>query len=172
MFILNFEVMTDESLRDHKQELNHRLPTWLVTGNHERNVWCLSVLLCAFPVTSPFTQRQEKHLWRPYVNAAFVSVITPPVSNIRPWARVGPAKTQIWPTRQKVWRVALWEVKNINVKVTCVICNYSVTAVQSGWWATTTFSFISPFFSYSLSPENHTDTFLVLQQRLFSMWKN
>lgn len=38
MFILNFEVMTDESLRDHKQELNHRLPTWLVTGNHERNV--------------------------------------------------------------------------------------------------------------------------------------
>uniref|UniRef100_A0AAX7UK16 Voltage-gated inwardly rectifying potassium channel KCNH2 n=1 Tax=Astatotilapia calliptera TaxID=8154 RepID=A0AAX7UK16_ASTCA len=25
MFILNFEVMTDESLRDHKQELNHRL---------------------------------------------------------------------------------------------------------------------------------------------------
>uniref|UniRef100_A0A3P9BK17 Voltage-gated inwardly rectifying potassium channel KCNH2 n=1 Tax=Maylandia zebra TaxID=106582 RepID=A0A3P9BK17_9CICH len=37
MFILNFEVMTDESLRDHKQELNHRLPTWLVTGNHERN---------------------------------------------------------------------------------------------------------------------------------------
>uniref|UniRef100_A0A3Q4MYW6 Voltage-gated inwardly rectifying potassium channel KCNH2 n=1 Tax=Neolamprologus brichardi TaxID=32507 RepID=A0A3Q4MYW6_NEOBR len=32
MFILNFEVMTDESLRDHKQELNHRLPTWLVTG--------------------------------------------------------------------------------------------------------------------------------------------
>uniref|UniRef100_A0A669EV08 Voltage-gated inwardly rectifying potassium channel KCNH2 n=1 Tax=Oreochromis niloticus TaxID=8128 RepID=A0A669EV08_ORENI len=31
MFILNFEVMTDESVRDHKQELNHRLPTWLVT---------------------------------------------------------------------------------------------------------------------------------------------
>uniref|UniRef100_A0A669ER35 Voltage-gated inwardly rectifying potassium channel KCNH2 n=1 Tax=Oreochromis niloticus TaxID=8128 RepID=A0A669ER35_ORENI len=29
MFILNFEVMTDESVRDHKQELNHRLPTWL-----------------------------------------------------------------------------------------------------------------------------------------------
>uniref|UniRef100_A0A669ETH2 Voltage-gated inwardly rectifying potassium channel KCNH2 n=1 Tax=Oreochromis niloticus TaxID=8128 RepID=A0A669ETH2_ORENI len=33
MFILNFEVMTDESVRDHKQELNHRLPTWLVTGS-------------------------------------------------------------------------------------------------------------------------------------------
>ncbi|XP_008297707.1 potassium voltage-gated channel subfamily H member 2-like, partial [Stegastes partitus] len=32
MFILNFEVMTDETLRDHKQDLNHRLPTWLVTG--------------------------------------------------------------------------------------------------------------------------------------------
>ncbi|XP_041824089.1 potassium voltage-gated channel subfamily H member 2 [Melanotaenia boesemani] len=32
MFILNFEVMTEETLQDHKQELNHRLPTWLVTG--------------------------------------------------------------------------------------------------------------------------------------------
>ncbi|XP_026218750.1 potassium voltage-gated channel subfamily H member 2 isoform X2 [Anabas testudineus] len=32
MFILNFEVMTEETLRDRKQELNHRLPTWLVTG--------------------------------------------------------------------------------------------------------------------------------------------
>ncbi|KAM4543333.1 voltage-gated inwardly rectifying potassium channel KCNH2 isoform 2-T3 [Fundulus diaphanus] len=32
MFILNFEVMTDETLKDHKRELNHRLPTWLVTG--------------------------------------------------------------------------------------------------------------------------------------------
>ncbi|XP_061661004.1 potassium voltage-gated channel subfamily H member 2 isoform X1 [Syngnathoides biaculeatus] len=32
MFILNFEVMTEESLQDGKQELNHRLPTWLVTG--------------------------------------------------------------------------------------------------------------------------------------------
>ncbi|XP_054863051.1 potassium voltage-gated channel subfamily H member 2 isoform X2 [Amphiprion ocellaris] len=32
MFILNFEVMTDETLRDDKQDLNHRLPTWLVTG--------------------------------------------------------------------------------------------------------------------------------------------
>ncbi|XP_039982707.1 potassium voltage-gated channel subfamily H member 2 isoform X3 [Xiphias gladius] len=32
MFILNFEVMTEEALRDHKQEFNHRLPTWLVTG--------------------------------------------------------------------------------------------------------------------------------------------
>ncbi|XP_026148436.1 potassium voltage-gated channel subfamily H member 2 [Mastacembelus armatus] len=32
MLILNFEVMTEETLRDHKQELNHRLPTWLVTG--------------------------------------------------------------------------------------------------------------------------------------------
>ncbi|XP_076014501.1 voltage-gated inwardly rectifying potassium channel KCNH2 [Genypterus blacodes] len=32
MFILNFEVMTDERLGDHKEELNHRLPTWLVTG--------------------------------------------------------------------------------------------------------------------------------------------
>uniref|UniRef100_A0A3Q1JDD4 Voltage-gated inwardly rectifying potassium channel KCNH2 n=1 Tax=Anabas testudineus TaxID=64144 RepID=A0A3Q1JDD4_ANATE len=33
MFILNFEVMTEETLRDRKQELNHRLPTWLVTGS-------------------------------------------------------------------------------------------------------------------------------------------
>lgn len=32
MFILNFEVMTEETLRDCRQELNHRLPTWLVTG--------------------------------------------------------------------------------------------------------------------------------------------
>ncbi|XP_057680245.1 potassium voltage-gated channel subfamily H member 2 isoform X1 [Corythoichthys intestinalis] len=32
MFILNFEVMTDETLCDRKQELNHRIPTWLVTG--------------------------------------------------------------------------------------------------------------------------------------------
>ncbi|XP_062235841.1 potassium voltage-gated channel subfamily H member 2 [Platichthys flesus] len=32
MFILNFEVMTDDTLVDHKEELNHRLPTWLVTG--------------------------------------------------------------------------------------------------------------------------------------------
>ncbi|KAM8823154.1 voltage-gated inwardly rectifying potassium channel KCNH2 isoform 2-T2 [Spinachia spinachia] len=32
MFILNFEGMTEELLLDHKQELNHRLPTWLVTG--------------------------------------------------------------------------------------------------------------------------------------------
>ncbi|KAM9839180.1 voltage-gated inwardly rectifying potassium channel KCNH2 [Aulostomus maculatus] len=32
MFILNFEVMTEETLQDHKQELNHRLPTWLITG--------------------------------------------------------------------------------------------------------------------------------------------
>ncbi|XP_072307312.1 voltage-gated inwardly rectifying potassium channel KCNH2 [Eucyclogobius newberryi] len=32
MFILNFEVMIDESLIDGPAELNHRLPTWLVTG--------------------------------------------------------------------------------------------------------------------------------------------
>ncbi|XP_072234154.1 voltage-gated inwardly rectifying potassium channel KCNH2 [Leuresthes tenuis] len=32
MFILNFEVMTEETLQDQRQELNHRLPTWLVTG--------------------------------------------------------------------------------------------------------------------------------------------
>ncbi|XP_078147523.1 voltage-gated inwardly rectifying potassium channel KCNH2 [Centroberyx gerrardi] len=32
MFILNFEVMSDDRLRDPNQELNHRLPTWLVTG--------------------------------------------------------------------------------------------------------------------------------------------
>ncbi|XP_013879260.1 potassium voltage-gated channel subfamily H member 2 isoform X2 [Austrofundulus limnaeus] len=32
MFILNFEVMTDEVRKDHKRQLNHRLPTWLVTG--------------------------------------------------------------------------------------------------------------------------------------------
>ncbi|XP_053198176.1 potassium voltage-gated channel subfamily H member 2 [Scomber japonicus] len=32
MFILNFEVMSDDTLKDHNQELNHRLPTWLVTG--------------------------------------------------------------------------------------------------------------------------------------------
>lgn len=34
MFILNFEVMSEETLRDDTQELNHRLPTWLVTGNY------------------------------------------------------------------------------------------------------------------------------------------
>lgn len=33
MFILNFEVMTDRTLRHHREELNHRLPTWLVTGD-------------------------------------------------------------------------------------------------------------------------------------------
>lgn len=32
MFILNFEVMTEGTTQDHKEELNHRLPTWLVTG--------------------------------------------------------------------------------------------------------------------------------------------
>ncbi|XP_034028082.1 potassium voltage-gated channel subfamily H member 2 [Thalassophryne amazonica] len=32
MFILNFEVMTEETLQDHKRDLNHLLPTWLVTG--------------------------------------------------------------------------------------------------------------------------------------------
>ncbi|KAM8731444.1 voltage-gated inwardly rectifying potassium channel KCNH2 isoform 2-T2 [Acanthopagrus schlegelii] len=32
MFILNFEVMTEGPYPDHKEELNHRLPTWLVTG--------------------------------------------------------------------------------------------------------------------------------------------
>ncbi|KAM4534012.1 voltage-gated inwardly rectifying potassium channel KCNH2 isoform 2-T2 [Odontesthes bonariensis] len=32
MFILNFEVMTEETLQDQRQKLNHRLPTWLVTG--------------------------------------------------------------------------------------------------------------------------------------------
>lgn len=34
MFILNFEVMTEGTFQDHKEELNHRLPTWLVTGRH------------------------------------------------------------------------------------------------------------------------------------------
>uniref|UniRef100_A0A8C4HGM7 Voltage-gated inwardly rectifying potassium channel KCNH2 n=1 Tax=Dicentrarchus labrax TaxID=13489 RepID=A0A8C4HGM7_DICLA len=33
MFILNFEVMTEDTFQDHKEELNHRLPTWLVTGS-------------------------------------------------------------------------------------------------------------------------------------------
>lgn len=33
MFILNFEVMTEGPYPDHKEELNHRLPTWLVTGS-------------------------------------------------------------------------------------------------------------------------------------------
>uniref|UniRef100_A0A674NTH7 Voltage-gated inwardly rectifying potassium channel KCNH2 n=1 Tax=Takifugu rubripes TaxID=31033 RepID=A0A674NTH7_TAKRU len=32
MFILNFEVMTEGTGQHHKEELNHRLPTWLVTG--------------------------------------------------------------------------------------------------------------------------------------------
>ncbi|KAM9337545.1 voltage-gated inwardly rectifying potassium channel KCNH2 [Symphorus nematophorus] len=32
MFILNFEVMSEDTLRNRKEELNHRLPTWLVTG--------------------------------------------------------------------------------------------------------------------------------------------
>ncbi len=34
MFILNFEVMSEDTFRDHKEELNHRLPTWLVTGSY------------------------------------------------------------------------------------------------------------------------------------------
>lgn len=34
MFILNFEVMTEGTGQDHKEELNHRLPTWLVTGRN------------------------------------------------------------------------------------------------------------------------------------------
>lgn len=34
MFILNFEVMTEGTFRDRKEELNHRLPTWLVTGSY------------------------------------------------------------------------------------------------------------------------------------------
>uniref|UniRef100_A0A671YI00 Voltage-gated inwardly rectifying potassium channel KCNH2 n=1 Tax=Sparus aurata TaxID=8175 RepID=A0A671YI00_SPAAU len=33
MFILNFEVMTEGPYPEHKEELNHRLPTWLVTGS-------------------------------------------------------------------------------------------------------------------------------------------
>ncbi|XP_068200015.1 potassium voltage-gated channel subfamily H member 2 [Antennarius striatus] len=32
MFILNFEVMTEGTFRNRREELNHRLPTWLVTG--------------------------------------------------------------------------------------------------------------------------------------------
>uniref|UniRef100_A0A8C5HH58 Voltage-gated inwardly rectifying potassium channel KCNH2 n=1 Tax=Gouania willdenowi TaxID=441366 RepID=A0A8C5HH58_GOUWI len=32
MFILNFEVMTEETLQNRTHDLNHRLPTWLVTG--------------------------------------------------------------------------------------------------------------------------------------------
>ncbi|XP_030205177.1 potassium voltage-gated channel subfamily H member 2 isoform X3 [Gadus morhua] len=32
MFILNFDVMTDDKLQDPTQEINHRLPAWLVTG--------------------------------------------------------------------------------------------------------------------------------------------
>uniref|UniRef100_A0A3Q2Y1Q8 Voltage-gated inwardly rectifying potassium channel KCNH2 n=1 Tax=Hippocampus comes TaxID=109280 RepID=A0A3Q2Y1Q8_HIPCM len=47
MFILNFEVMTEETSRDGKQELNHRLPTWLVTGNYRLD--CLKHLVFLFP---------------------------------------------------------------------------------------------------------------------------
>uniref|UniRef100_A0A674MVA5 Voltage-gated inwardly rectifying potassium channel KCNH2 n=1 Tax=Takifugu rubripes TaxID=31033 RepID=A0A674MVA5_TAKRU len=36
MFILNFEVMTEGTGQHHKEELNHRLPTWLVT-DHRRS---------------------------------------------------------------------------------------------------------------------------------------
>lgn len=36
MFILNFEAMTEDIHCDGQQELNHRLPTWLVTGMHSR----------------------------------------------------------------------------------------------------------------------------------------
>lgn len=43
MFILNFEVMTEEAFQDHKEELNHRLPTWLVTGSY-RLTLCLCLL--------------------------------------------------------------------------------------------------------------------------------
>ncbi|XP_068604054.1 potassium voltage-gated channel subfamily H member 2 [Brachionichthys hirsutus] len=32
MFILNFEVMTSGTFRGRREELNHRLPTWLITG--------------------------------------------------------------------------------------------------------------------------------------------
>lgn len=32
MFILNFEVMSEGT--HHREELNHHLPTWLVTGTH------------------------------------------------------------------------------------------------------------------------------------------
>ncbi|XP_037549967.1 potassium voltage-gated channel subfamily H member 2 [Nematolebias whitei] len=32
MFILNFDVMTEEAHRDRKRQLNHRLPTWLISG--------------------------------------------------------------------------------------------------------------------------------------------
>lgn len=46
MFILNFEGMTDEIQLARKQELNHRLPTWLVTGNY----WLGSFTCCCFLV--------------------------------------------------------------------------------------------------------------------------
>ncbi|XP_070842045.1 voltage-gated inwardly rectifying potassium channel KCNH2 isoform X1 [Chaetodon trifascialis] len=40
MFILNFEVMSEGTFPDCKEELNHRLPTWLVTGavNSKSNI--------------------------------------------------------------------------------------------------------------------------------------
>uniref|UniRef100_A0AAQ5Y7N3 Voltage-gated inwardly rectifying potassium channel KCNH2 n=1 Tax=Amphiprion ocellaris TaxID=80972 RepID=A0AAQ5Y7N3_AMPOC len=44
MFILNFEVMTDETLRDDKQDLNHRLPTWLVTGTYQPTMFSCCLL--------------------------------------------------------------------------------------------------------------------------------
>uniref|UniRef100_A0A8C4HG95 Voltage-gated inwardly rectifying potassium channel KCNH2 n=1 Tax=Dicentrarchus labrax TaxID=13489 RepID=A0A8C4HG95_DICLA len=40
MFILNFEVMTEDTFQDHKEELNHRLPTWLVTGSVRLTLFC------------------------------------------------------------------------------------------------------------------------------------
>uniref|UniRef100_A0A8C5AGX9 Voltage-gated inwardly rectifying potassium channel KCNH2 n=1 Tax=Gadus morhua TaxID=8049 RepID=A0A8C5AGX9_GADMO len=49
MFILNFDVMTDDKLQDPTQEINHRLPAWLVTGR----TLCLSVCLSVCPSVCP-----------------------------------------------------------------------------------------------------------------------
>lgn len=47
MFILNFEVMTEGPYPEHKEELNHRLPTWLVTGS------CWQTLFLCSPFSVP-----------------------------------------------------------------------------------------------------------------------
>ncbi|XP_029313295.1 potassium voltage-gated channel subfamily H member 2 [Cottoperca gobio] len=75
MFILNFEGMIDEVLKDHKQELNHRLPTWLVTGRprgfklrlpHLRSLSNSKVSLddaeaAKFPTATPLSLHPDNH---------------------------------------------------------------------------------------------------------------
>lgn len=60
MFILNFEVMSEEALRDRKQELNHRLPTWLVTGSYWLSSFALFVY-CSVLIKSGLRHSVSKY---------------------------------------------------------------------------------------------------------------